>query len=63
MTMQTDKLNNEYKNLLNSSIRIELVIEGLSSLKRFEAMAFDTLSLKYPSGEDYESCDKKYSQR
>jgi len=63
MTMQTEKLNNEYKNLINSSIRTKFLIEELSSLKRLEAMAFDSFNLKYPSGEDYESDNKKYSQR
>lgn len=63
ITMQSDKLNNEYKRLLNTSIRSNFEIEELTSLKRLERFAFDTLNLKYPAGEDYESGDKKYSQR
>ncbi|MDD3803364.1 MAG: hypothetical protein PHW02_03125 [bacterium] len=63
VTMQKDKLEKEYKNLINESRRMEFRIEDLKSLGRFEALAFDSFKMRYPSGEDYESCNEKYTQR
>ncbi|MGE3063202.1 MAG: hypothetical protein AB7T10_06160 [bacterium] len=63
VTMQSDKLDKECKNLTNQSRRLGFRIDELKSLNRFEAFAFDTLKMRYPTGDDYESGDKKYTQR
>jgi len=62
-TMQTDRLQQVYKRLVNESKRMDFRIDELKSVSRFEAYASDTLKMSYPSGEDYESGNEKYSQR